>query len=169
MALPQKLPYDLMLTQWAGQLNPVLANPILNGLAINNIVLLAGVPKTIPTTLGKIQQGWFITDISSSGAGWLFTVTAAAATTGAKYTNNLATFTVVNTISAGVSLLATSTGTPGVSGTLTKATGTGDATITFSSALNIQPIACVQRTTPFNTQNITLKANVNATINIWVF
>ncbi len=62
-----------------------------------------------------------------------FTVTSANATTGATYTNNGQTFKVVTTISGGVTLVCTSTGSPASSGTLTKVTGTGDATITFSS------------------------------------
>lgn len=66
-----------------------------------------------------------------------FTVTAANATVGATYTNNSQTFTVRTTISGGTSLIAEltsgTTATPAASGTLTKASGTGDATITFSS------------------------------------
>lgn len=64
-----------------------------------------------------------------------FTVTAANATAGATYTNNGVTFTVVSTIVASTGLTTTSVapGLPTTSGTLTKASGTGDATITFSS------------------------------------
>ena len=62
-----------------------------------------------------------------------FTVTAASATAGAVYTNNGASFTVINTITGGTTLLTTSLGTPAASGTLTKSSGTGDSTITFAS------------------------------------
>ena len=62
-----------------------------------------------------------------------FTVTSASATIGATYTNNSQTFTVTATISGAVTLVCTSPGSPASSGTLTKASGTGDATITFSS------------------------------------
>jgi len=62
-----------------------------------------------------------------------FTVTAANATVGATYTNNSQTFTVTATISGAVTLVCTSPGSPASSGTLTKASGTGDATITFSA------------------------------------
>lgn len=66
---------------------------------------------------------------------WTFTVTSANATAGATYTNNGHTYTVTGTISSGTTLLATGdAGTPQTSGTLTKASGTGDATITFSAA-----------------------------------
>lgn len=64
---------------------------------------------------------------------YTFTVTSANATIGATYTNNGQTFTVVATISGGVTLICKSIGAPAGSGTLTKVTGTGDATITFSA------------------------------------
>lgn len=64
---------------------------------------------------------------------YTFTVTSANATVGATYTNNGQTFTVVATISGGVTLICKSIGAPASSGTLTRATGTGDATITFSA------------------------------------
>lgn len=66
---------------------------------------------------------------------WLFTVTAASATSGATYTNNGVTFTVVTTIAGGILLTCTAAATPLASGTLTKASGTGDATITFASTV----------------------------------
>jgi len=68
---------------------------------------------------------------------YTFTVTSANATAGATYTNNGATFTVVTTISGGTSLVCTTTGVPAASGTLTKASGTGDATIAFSSVVGV--------------------------------
>lgn len=67
------------------------------------------------------------------GLSYYFIVNSANSTAGATYTNNTQTFTVTNTISSGTLLLCTSTGAPASSGTLTKASGTGDATITFTS------------------------------------
>lgn len=64
---------------------------------------------------------------------YVFTVTSANATAGATYTNNLQTFTVLSTISSGTTLVTTGTGAPLSSGTLTKASGTGDTTITFTA------------------------------------
>ncbi len=64
---------------------------------------------------------------------YTFTTSAANATSGATYTNNGQTFTVVGTITGGTTLIASGTGAPASSGTLTKVTGTGDATITFSA------------------------------------
>jgi hypothetical protein len=63
-----------------------------------------------------------------------FTVTAANATVGATYTNNGVTYTVLGTIAGGTTLKMSSTGgEPEASGTLAKASGTGDANITFSA------------------------------------
>lgn len=62
-----------------------------------------------------------------------FTTSPANATAGAVYQNNAFSFTVINTIVAGTTLLCTGSGGPTTSGTLTKDSGTGDATITFSS------------------------------------
>ena len=61
MALPQKLPLDLMQTKWASQLNPLLNNPIMNGLMLQNIALISGV-NNVNHLLQRTQQGWFITD-----------------------------------------------------------------------------------------------------------
>lgn len=64
-----------------------------------------------------------------------FTVTAASATVGAVYSNNGSLFTVSSTISSGSSLATIGNGLPTSSGTLTKVSGTGDATISFASAV----------------------------------
>lgn len=83
----------------------------------------------------KTDTGWInggVTALSATSA-YVFTVTAANATVGATYTNNGQTFTVSTTIAAGTTLTCSGTGTPGASGTLTKVSGTGDATITFSA------------------------------------
>lgn len=71
------------------------------------------------------------------GNTYRFTVTSANATVGATYTNNTQTFTVTATITAGTVLFCTGTGAPTASGTLTRTSGTGDATITFSA--NVAP------------------------------
>lgn len=64
----------------------------------------------------------------------VFTVASANATAGATYTNNSNTFTVQSTIVADNRLVCTYTGQPtATSGTLTKATGTGDSTITYTA------------------------------------
>ncbi len=64
---------------------------------------------------------------------YVFTCSSANATVGAVYSNNSQTFIVTATIVAALSLNCGGTGTPSASGTLTKVSGTGDATITYSS------------------------------------
>jgi hypothetical protein len=86
---------------------------------------------------------------SVSSLEYTFTVTSANATAGATYTNNGQTFTVVTTLVAGTTLICTGTGAPAASGTLTLASGTGDATITFSSFVT--------------STNITMSNNATAT------
>ena len=74
---------------------------------------------------------------------YTYTVTSAAATVGAIYTDAAGvSFTVVATIAGATSLVLTtaSATTPSTSGTLTKVSGTGDATITFASHAAVVPI-----------------------------
>lgn len=61
-----------------------------------------------------------------------FTVLSANATINAVYQNNNYLFTVTSTIAPGTTLLTTGNGTPTPYGVLTKVSGTGDSTITFS-------------------------------------
>lgn len=82
------------------------------------------------TNTGWVTSG---TNTITATSAYVFTVTAANATAGAVYSNNGQTFTVSVTITGTTTLTCSGTGTPGASGTLTKVSGTGDATITFSS------------------------------------
>lgn len=66
---------------------------------------------------------------------YIFTVTSANATLGSVYSNNSQTFTTLVTIAAGTTLRMRGSGLSGASGTLTKVSGSGDATITFSSVI----------------------------------
>jgi hypothetical protein len=68
--LPQKLPYDLMLTAWAKLLNPMLDNAIMQGTALDPITLNAGYEKGIPIKINRTQQGWIITDQLSNANVW---------------------------------------------------------------------------------------------------
>ena len=77
----------------------------------------------------------FTTGSGTYGVAYWFIITSGSATAAATYTNNGQTFTVVNTVSSATQVLMTSTGAPASSGTLTKSTGTGDSTLTFSSAV----------------------------------
>lgn len=64
---------------------------------------------------------------------YTFTVSGANATIGDTYTNNSQTFTVSKTLYSGTTLICTGTGAPTASGTLIKASGSGDVSITFSA------------------------------------
>lgn len=64
-----------------------------------------------------------------------FVITSGNATTGATYTNNSVTFTVYKTVSSATRVVMTGSGAPTTTGTLTKASGTGDSTLTFSKVL----------------------------------
>lgn len=57
--LPQKLSLDLMQTQWAQQINPVLANPLSSTLILKNVSLTPG-DNSVNHLLGQKLQGWFI-------------------------------------------------------------------------------------------------------------
>lgn len=63
---------------------------------------------------------------------WFF-IASGSATVGATYTNNAVTFTVKATVASAVMVSMTGGGDPAVSGTLTKASGTGDTTLSFYS------------------------------------
>ena len=70
MSLPLLQNFGLMQTGWKKLLDPLLANPIMQGLAIKSITLVSGVALVIPTKLDRTQQGWFITDINSNATVW---------------------------------------------------------------------------------------------------
>lgn len=55
--LPQKLSWDIAQTQWAQQLNPVIANPTINNLILKNVSLTAGT-NVINHMLSRNLQGW---------------------------------------------------------------------------------------------------------------
>lgn len=70
MALPLLKSFDLFQNQWKSILDPIVANPIIQGVAITSIQLDANTPKSIPTTLSRVQQGWFLTDLLSEATVW---------------------------------------------------------------------------------------------------
>lgn len=55
--LPQKLGLPLMQTQWAQQLDPIISNPTVNNLILQNVSLIAGT-NVIDHKLGRKLQGW---------------------------------------------------------------------------------------------------------------
>jgi hypothetical protein len=123
------------LTQVTGSLAQQITTPVPAG----NI----GQSQPFPISHTALQEFFAYSDVnmvmSLNLQIFIFTVTSANATVGATYTNNGITFTVLATIASGTTLICsanhnTSGLAPLASGTLTKATGTGDATITFSVA-----------------------------------
>ena len=103
----------------------------------NNIKSGAVTRDKLSSTFGYLPPTY--QSFTTTGAGtynrtYLFSVSTANATAGATYTNNGVTYTVSQTLTSGVVLQATGSGAPSGT-TLTKATGTGDATITFSTFL----------------------------------
>lgn len=76
----------------------------------------------------------FLTGSGTWNKTYHFTITSGSATTGATYTNNSVTFTVVDTVASATVVRMTGSGAPTLTGgTLTKSGGTGDSTLTFSS------------------------------------
>lgn len=63
--LSPKLPWDLANTKWAATLNPLLANPINNGLILSNLKLTSGA-NTINHFLNRPLQGYFVVLNSAS-------------------------------------------------------------------------------------------------------
>jgi hypothetical protein len=95
MALSTKLPWELAQPRWAAELNPFLALPILSGNQIENIILVANVPKAINHLLMKIPQGWFLVDKTSDATIWrsaIFTNTTITLTASANTTIDLYIF-----------------------------------------------------------------------------
>ncbi len=54
-----------METKWKAILDPVIATPISNGLLLTNINLVVGA-TIINHKLGRMMQGWIITDITDN-------------------------------------------------------------------------------------------------------
>lgn len=65
--LSSNLDWDAAKNLWAQSLNPVLGNPLLSGNAIGPISLVTGV-NIINHGLGRVMQGWMITDQNASAS-----------------------------------------------------------------------------------------------------
>lgn len=75
----------------------------------------------------------FLSGSGTYNLNYTFVITSGNATVGATYTNNGVTFTVYATVASATVVVMRGSGPPAASGTLTKASGTGDATLTFST------------------------------------
>lgn len=60
--LSKHLPWTQANPLWAAQLNPLLANVLVQGSQLTDIVLTANTPLQLNHLLGKNQTGWIITD-----------------------------------------------------------------------------------------------------------
>lgn len=113
----------------------------------SSLLFLGSANGATPTYQPIPVQGnlsYYSIDTLTSPAEFIFEITSGSATVGATYTNNTQTFTVLKTIASATRIFMSGTGAPSASGTLTKASGTGDATLTFSSNHQIY----IQSTTP---------------------
>lgn len=59
--------FTLMNSQWAALLNPVLANLLVQGIPLKNVPIING-NNVINHLLGRMMQGWIITDIDAGAA-----------------------------------------------------------------------------------------------------
>lgn len=81
-------------TKLASQLNPILINPLNNSLVLKSIVLKNG-SNVINHLLGKMQQGWFITDQNAAASIYRsapFSTTTLTLTSNATVTVNIGVF-----------------------------------------------------------------------------
>lgn len=115
----------------------------------NQTTLLAAMAATWPASAAPT-----VTKLTTTGSttGYLFTVSTANATIGAVYANNGNNFTVLATLASGTQLFCSGASAPLSSGTLTKQSGTGDSTITFSAAQ-----AMATYTTPANVKYLKVR------------
>lgn len=88
------------------------------------------------------QTGWVdggAVAVTATSA-YTFTISSASVTLGAVYSNNGHNFVMTKTISSALSITAGGDGAPAASGTLTKVSGTGASTLTFSSVASSVPV-----------------------------
>lgn len=57
--------FHSMQTLWSSILNPIITNPVMNGLTLEGVKLASG-SNVINHTLGRTQQGWFLVDQNST-------------------------------------------------------------------------------------------------------
>jgi hypothetical protein len=121
--------------------------------------------ETIPWNFGDGSDGAAVLDGVNTypwavlAQVYTFTVSPANASgSNTTYTNNGQTFTVLKTLNGGTTLVTMGTGAPTASGTLTFATGIGDAAITFSSFTSAASLY-IQIQTVFLT-NLTINSGI---------
>lgn len=106
------------------------------GIGFDGIINFPGSPITLSGDSMSTSNSIVTIGVSRPiNVTYTFTVTTASATAGAVYTEGNSTFTITSTISGGTTLVAAGLGSPSDSPprTLTKVSGTGDATIVYSA------------------------------------
>jgi hypothetical protein len=103
---------------------------------VNNAKLTSGAVTPakvtfIPPTIRRFTT----TGAATYNRNYAFIIASGSATAGATYTNNGITYTVHQTVSSALLVVMNGSGAPASSGTLTKASGTGDSTLTFTEAV----------------------------------
>ena len=63
--LTQKLNLPMMQTKWAQDIQPILQCPLVSGISLKKIALNNGT-TSINHLLGRVPQGWYVTDITGS-------------------------------------------------------------------------------------------------------
>ncbi len=103
----------------------------------NSIISNATIPQL---TIGNLTGTPFpsMLTITATGTGtynlyYSFTINTGTAVVNDTYTNNSITYTVFQSVTSSRSVIMTGSGPPTSSGTLTRATGTGDPLITFTN------------------------------------
>lgn len=92
-------------------------------------------PAASPVFVAPTMQT-FTSGSSTYNKNYAFVISSGSATVDATYTNNGVTYTVYATVASATLVYMRGNGAPAASGTLTKASGTGDASLTFSSVLS---------------------------------
>ena len=64
--LPQKVTLPAMQTTWAQQLDPVIANLLVNGQLLTDLTLLPG-SNAVNHKLGHTPNGWFLVSPKAAG------------------------------------------------------------------------------------------------------
>ena len=63
--LPQQVNLQMMQNTWATKIEPVISNPLVNGVILENVSLTAGA-NVINHKLGRKLQGWYPVRIRSA-------------------------------------------------------------------------------------------------------
>lgn len=106
--------------------NQTGVNVVDDGVTTNFLYQLTSALQPLPAIYTSYASGSGTFNLS-----YVFFINSGSATAGATYTNNAVTYTVSATIASATQVTMTGNGAPTLSGTLTKASGTGDATLTF--------------------------------------